>query len=707
MARRRSSIARRIASLRGISTAEKRLLERVGTLVDAQINNRGPANPFAEGRRRANKKLPPPKVITSDPGIKTSKLSWEAVNSSILSHYEIVIINMDDGTDETIKTFTNVYFYKGRAGGNYKATVCSVGRDGTKSPIVAEKFFSIPDNIMLIEGSKNSYQTEGDEVAEDLQFLTNHKIFAFAAFTIDHLIGESGSDNPVPSVQLRLATGEAQTFANSTLIEEIPLFAATESATSLDNTTLGGISRPAVQPPASSDLNFTRGTTFETSFSVMFSAIEVNEYVDAGIVTENSTNTLFLKVIGREDENDIISLSLTLWSVPAGQSSQIPAITLSTEPELTYPWFTSVSLNADRAEGTSGAPTNPTALTWYHSPALQGLGENIGRKRIGRQWTFGIWIKFERLIFASSNTGAYFFERFESLPNADFPTSFGFGYNRNHGSVTYTPLNGFGINIGRQEPAAGNTLFALLLGGKERALLDGSSERVQTYIWQDSYSNIDNDEYSQPVYTAADPNEPIITTLNTWHLILLSYNDVDGPTLWVDGVRKRDGTLSGDVINPVFEKGRGHLAHTVGSRGSIGLYREDAPYLGSWTGLQNSSAGVNGTNNGCPCLIYAVGLWNVSTPIFTDAVAVELSNQPTVNWREPIIGGAYRMNGNLAHYWQMSATLEDYPDWVARDTGWYIPPSGGFTGRANASTEGYHGTEANMPQSTIVVLDAP
>lgn len=705
MARRTSNISKRISAIRGLPTVEKELLERIGTLVDAQINNRAPANPHAEGRRRAQKRLPPPKVIETEPGIRTSKISWDPVDSSIFSHYELFITNMDDGSSETLRTYTNVFFYKGKEGGNYKVTVCSVGRNGTKSPIVAEKAFTIPDNVMLLEGSKNSYQTAAVEVAEDIQFNEGNKIFAWAAFTIDSLIF---SGNPTPSVQLWLASGEDQSFGNATLIEEIPLYSASESATCLDNTTLGGISRPALQPPASTDFNFVRGTTYETAFSTSFSPIDV----DADYPNLVGTfATFYLRVTGREAEDDITGLSLSVWSVPAGQGDEIPAITLNTEPPFVYPWNTCVSLNADRPEGSAASPNNPGANHWYHSPALAGIGENIGRKRINREWTFGIWIKFERLIFTTGNTGAYFVEKFESLPTADFPGSGGLGYNNTAPLVSLgIPVNGFAIDCGRQEPTpvVGRTFFGVHLGGRENpSLLNGNSERTQFWRWIDSYSNIDDDEFSDPIYTASDPTEPIMASgLNTWMLIMLSYNDADGMTLWVDGIRKRAGILSGSATNPIYNRGRGHMAHTIGSRSSFILY-PDLVFNGSWTGPPANPNSTWQTTNPCPCLIYAAGLWNTSTPKFTDGVAAELFANPQVNWREPIPGGLYQMSGNLVHYWQMSAQLQDYDEWVARDTGWYIGASGGFTGRANASMTGYHPRTFQMPESTIVVADHP
>jgi hypothetical protein len=154
MARRRSTIARRIAKIRGLPADEKQLLLRVGDLIDAQINNRTPANPFEPGRVKSDPRLPPPTNVTTEPGIKTSKLSWPAVDSSILSHYEILVRNLDTGLEETFISYTNIFFFKGRVGGNYSGSVRSVGRNGTKSPIVTEVEFFVPENVMLIVTGK-------------------------------------------------------------------------------------------------------------------------------------------------------------------------------------------------------------------------------------------------------------------------------------------------------------------------------------------------------------------------------------------------------------------------------------------------------------------------------------------------------------------------------------------------------------------------
>jgi len=378
MARRRSTIARRIAKIRGLPADEKQLLLRVGDLIDAQINNRTPANPFEPGRVKSDPRLPPPTNVTTEPGIKTSKLSWPAVDSSILSHYEILVRNLDTGLEETFISYTNIFFFKGRVGGNYSGSVRSVGRNGTKSPIVTEVEFFVPENVMLIEGSKNGFNTVGTIVSEDLLHFQAHKIFAWGAFTLDKLIGNPS--NPVVSLQL-LRSEAGQTINDAVLIETITMEEATLSATCADDTLFGGISRPALSGDAASDPTFVRGSTFETSQSTMFSPIEVTAD-QAG-----KTFIYYLRAIGREAVDDVISLSLTLWSASAGQGDQVPSIPIVSEPPVVFPDLKAIELNSANMEN-----------EWLHD-AVPG---NLNFFTNNDEFTVGFWIKLRRFKLGTS-----------------------------------------------------------------------------------------------------------------------------------------------------------------------------------------------------------------------------------------------------------------------------------------------------------------
>ena len=85
--------------MRGIPAEEKNLLVRIGDLVDAAINNRGPTNPFEpESTVRRDPRLPIPRNPSSSVGVRSTVLEWEPVNSSILNYYKLQITNLAVGS---------------------------------------------------------------------------------------------------------------------------------------------------------------------------------------------------------------------------------------------------------------------------------------------------------------------------------------------------------------------------------------------------------------------------------------------------------------------------------------------------------------------------------------------------------------------------------------------------------------------------------
>jgi hypothetical protein len=384
MARQRSNFAKRMQKMRGVEAVEKSLLIRVGELADAIIDNSTPSNARTSAtRNRRDPRLPPPTSITTESGVRGVIIDWPKVDSSILLHYEVEITNLDNGTTETKITYTNRTTFKGRTGGKYVAKIRSIGRNGTSSPITEQEFF-VSDNVMLLEGSKNSFNTIGTEVSEDIFMQEGHTVFAWGHLVIDRLIGGSVG-NPVVSLQLyRTPQGAGINNVEAVLLEEISLFDATTSSTNLDdNTFVTPIERPSLQAPASGDPSFVRGTTLETAHSVMFSPVPV---------TSSQAQLQFdfhLVAIGREIPNDIVNLSLSLWSANEGQGSQVPTDPQVTDPEIEQTHRKSIILNNNLATVLPGSP-----------PENHRLGESFAGyilpsfRTVGPDWTFACWFKF-------------------------------------------------------------------------------------------------------------------------------------------------------------------------------------------------------------------------------------------------------------------------------------------------------------------------
>ena len=134
MARRRNTIAKRLAKMQGLPRDEKEMLVRVGNLIDAALNNRQPGNPYEPARNKNSRIVYPVTGLTTTVGVRRVKLVWDATPSDILLRYEVTITNTDDGTTVVKTTFTNNLSFYG-AQGKYNAKVISVGRDGSSSPI--------------------------------------------------------------------------------------------------------------------------------------------------------------------------------------------------------------------------------------------------------------------------------------------------------------------------------------------------------------------------------------------------------------------------------------------------------------------------------------------------------------------------------------------------------------------------------------------
>ena len=168
MAQRRSSMIKRVTRIQGLDPDEKDIFLTVAEIADAAINNRTPSNPSNLGRAKISR-IPPVKNLQAKAGVRSVQLEWTAINSANLLNYSINITHLDTGVTERKTTFTNNFVYKGRIGGNYKATVKAVARDGTSS-LIQDIQFIIQGDVMLLEGAKNSFDVVGIEVSEGYCF---------------------------------------------------------------------------------------------------------------------------------------------------------------------------------------------------------------------------------------------------------------------------------------------------------------------------------------------------------------------------------------------------------------------------------------------------------------------------------------------------------------------------------------------------------
>lgn len=679
----RSTITRRLAKIKGLPSDERRLLERIGTLLDAKINNRALANPVGQGRIRVDPRLPPPRNLSAQEGIKSAKISWPAVDSSILSHYELTITNTSTGEEKRFVSYTNTFFFKGEVGGEYTATVASVGRNGITSPVLERLTFTVPIDIMLLEGTKNGYNTAGIQVIEDMELLKGHKIFAWGSFTIDSVIAGSGTGNP--TVSLNLYRGDKDTFlpAEATLLETIPIYKASESATCLANTALGGITRPALSGSAATDTAFERGTTFETSFSVMFAPFEVPDDEVGNL------SNFILEATGREDANDVISLSLTLWSAAEGEAEFIPATPVIIEPAYVYPWFRSISLNEDMNGGIAGL-TNTLPATQGKDFLHRGFTDppqNSGAIPASRQlfsdhFSFSCWIKFRRwsyYLYPGPLTSNSVFATHSIFQP---PISGRWGAQSSAGSSGGT--NSLILAVSRQEDFSDQIVTRISVGGADDDS-DGLPDTGGFIEFQDAYTNADGSEFTDPTFSGINP--VWIDGLNEWHFVTITFEPSVGVRLYVNGGEKTGPasntttTVTPDnvPVHPrifVFGCDRAANMYTTSPTGVITRF----------VGLANIKAGNLFPRSCADCIIYAAGLWNTTLDIFDHAALYNSGDGASAgkNWRNNF--DDYNRAANLVHYWQMGAEISDFK-WVARDTGYFLPESGGVSGRASASDE--------------------
>jgi hypothetical protein len=354
--------------MRGLPSDERALLLRLGNLMDAALNNRQPSNPFEDSRNVSNPKVYPPTGLLAKIGIQNVKLIWDPPANIQLLRYEVTFLNLTTGVTTKLSSYTSEITYKAPQG-EYHATVRSIGRNGEAS-LVKEIDFTVGDEIMQIEGAKNGPTELGTMVQDSILLKQGQSVYIWGSVVLDKYIAGLNIGNPVEIFNLWRADGANADFINATLVQTITLYAATESASSFDDTALGGtIIRP---------LPLARAGSFETSQSVMFSPIEVDDDEDM------TTVTFFLQATHRETPLDEVCLSLVMWTGDHGFGDAVPGDNVEVFPEILP------HRNSFHAQSVGDVDvTFDIRSVWSFIPN--------GYSLIGNRWTIGAFVRFDNL----------------------------------------------------------------------------------------------------------------------------------------------------------------------------------------------------------------------------------------------------------------------------------------------------------------------
>ena len=380
MARRRNSVTKRFAKMRGLPPEEKALMQRLGNLIDAALNNRQASNPFEQSQARANRLVYPPTGLLTQTGVSSVKLIWNATPSDQLLRYEIEFINLTTGLHETETSFTNEITYKG-ADGSYLARIKSVGRDGSSSEI-RQVSFGIGGDVMLLEGAKNGPAELGQLVQDNILLREGYSIYAWGSCVLDKFMLDT---NPNIVFKLWRAERADALFGEASLVETITLYPGTESGTDLDSTARAGlITRPTT----------VRTGSFETSQSVMFSPQRITSAAD-----DDKTVTYFLQAVNREVEDDEVCLSLVLWSGADGIGTAVPGqgAHIPKAPYI-HPHFNSFHMQ--------GAPNGVWQGNFPYDTRCLSANVDDSYSLIGNHWSIAMWVRFDNLSSVNLASGA-------------------------------------------------------------------------------------------------------------------------------------------------------------------------------------------------------------------------------------------------------------------------------------------------------------
>ncbi|KKK96843.1 hypothetical protein LCGC14_2658710, partial [marine sediment metagenome] len=323
-----------------------------------------------DARQITSRDIYPPTGILVKKGIRSVKIVWDAPPSNLLLRYEVTFDNLTTG-ERTIKSsFTNEVTFKAPKG-TYIARIVSIGRDRSTS-LVKTVQFTAGEDVMLLEGAKNGPLETGTLIQDDIRLLQGYNVYVWGAYVLDkYTLGNEV--NPKTILKLYRSKGPDGSFDDATLLETIEMYAATESASNIDNSARGGL---ITRPISNTTL---RDGSFETSQAVMFSPIPV---ATADI---DETFTYFLQATNRETDADEVNLSMTLWTGSVGDGAAIQGAVTAT-PAYVFPnqnCFHSQIVNYGVED--SGDPALDTRSMWASVPEHANL--------IGNQWTLAFWFR--------------------------------------------------------------------------------------------------------------------------------------------------------------------------------------------------------------------------------------------------------------------------------------------------------------------------
>lgn len=377
--RRRNAIAKRFAKMRGLPPEEKLLMQRIGNLLDSALNNRQASNPFENARKITTRDIYPPTGILVKKGIKSVKIVWDAPPSNLLLRYEVTFDNLTTGKRTVVSSFINEVIFKATKG-SYVARIVSIGRDRSTS-LVKTVQFSAGEDVMQLEGAKNGPLELGTLVQDDIRHLEGYSVYVWGSVVLDKY-AVANNTNTTATFRLWKADGPNAVFTDPknvpTLVETIEMYAATESASNLDNSARGGlITRP---------VGAGRTGSFETSQAVMFSPIAVVA-ADA-----DETFTYFLQAINRPTDTDEVNLSLTMWTGADGQGDNVPGDPFTPDPAYVFPhkncFHTQIVGWVDSGAGSLN-PALDTRSMWAYIPQSLNL--------IANQHTVAMWFRPDSL----------------------------------------------------------------------------------------------------------------------------------------------------------------------------------------------------------------------------------------------------------------------------------------------------------------------
>jgi hypothetical protein len=271
--------------------------------------------------------------------------------------------------------------------------------------------------------------------------------------------------------------------------------------------------------------NKLRGTTFETSFAELF----VYEVEDDDVGQEIA---FFIRVTNRETENDVVGLSMALWSAAEASAANIP--------------------------GDPFVPEPPVVDFWDRSIELDGVNQyvrgeiNEAFRVTGNRWTFGIWIK----PLANFVDGSTIFDRLALLPA---PGPVGFRRNR--------------IQIGTLTVVGPNPDMQILIGDNA-----GVQELFRTR------RNI-----TAPAAGADDPGNPILP-VGDWTLLWVSYNPFGGIRVFTNGGASSFSAVTNTTPLAGVMTDEENMSYMIGAA-ALSVYDTTGGAGGSWNGPGDAATG--------------------------------------------------------------------------------------------------------------------